>query len=77
MDTKKTIKGCYPLSVDKVYLTNGKVLKNKTVFITGDFLVVDGTSDPSDPRPSMYNLSLIEKLEKVEEIRPQMKISGM
>ena len=74
---EKQIKGSYPLKVKTVYLDNGKTLKDKTVMIVGNFLVVDCSGDREDPRPNMYNLSHVYKLEKVEEIRPQMKISGM
>lgn len=74
-NNKSPVKGYYPLSVKRIYLSNGKVLKDHTVFLLDNFLVVDGTNDPSDPRPSMYNYNLVEKLEKVEEIRPQPKVS--
>ncbi len=73
----KQIKGTYPLMVKTIYLDNGKTLKDKIVMIVGNFLVVDCSRDREDPRPNMYNLSHVYKLEKVEEIRPQMKISGM
>jgi len=65
------IRGAYPMHVDEIVLENGDTLKDKTVIICGDFVLVESENGA----PSMYNSRIITALKRVREIRPEVRVS--
>lgn len=56
-----------PLKVQALYLKgNNKPLRNRIVFIAGNFLIV--AQDEEDTAPTWYNVDKVDKLEGVEQI---------
>ena len=67
MITSDKIKTKYPLQVSEIRFTSGEILKDRTVMICGDFLIVESETGGS---PSMYNIRYVDELKQVQEIRP-------
>lgn len=56
-----------PLKVAALFLKgNTKPLRNRIVFIAGNFLIVG--QDEEDTRPTWYNMDKVDRLEGVEEL---------
>ncbi len=70
MSQNKPIKGCYPLKVEEIIFEDGSSMREKTVLLCGDFVVV---ADDNGGAPTLYNSRKISELRRVEEIRPQSK----
>lgn len=67
MTTSDKIRSKYPLIVKEIRLSSGEILRDKTVMICGDFLIVENGDGES---PSMYNIRSIDEMRHVQEIRP-------
>ena len=74
MAQNKQIKGYYPLKVEEIIFEDGSSMREKTVLLCGDFVII---ADNNGGAPSMYNSRRISELRRVEEIRPQSRASVM
>ena len=63
------INSIYPLKVEEIVFADGSTLKDKEVFLAGDFIIID----VDEGAPSMYNTRMISELRHVQEVRPQAR----
>lgn len=68
---QQKIKGCYPLKVEEIVFEDGSVMYDKEVVLLGNFLIIG----EDEGAPSMYNMRTVSALRRVQEIRPQARIS--
>lgn len=64
------IRGSHPLSTEEILFTDGTSLKDRLVFLCGDFVIV---SSEGDEAPTMYNSSIIQEIRNVKEILPKTR----
>ncbi len=61
------INSIYPLKVEEIIFADGSIMKDKEVFLAGDFIIVD----TDEGAPTMYNVRTISELRRVQEVRPR------
>lgn len=73
MNEANSVRGRYPLQVEKVVFKNGFTISDATIVFCGGFIIV---SAPDNGAPTMFNIDEISELRRVKEIHPKAKVEG-